>query len=64
MSDLKIGVTGHAYIADTTEQAREEFYPYYSNYWGYVNKQRGMSTPYSSLGFRTDVKSRNGLIRG
>ncbi len=42
--DLKVGVTGHFYIADTMEQAREEFYPYYSNYWGYVNKQRGMST--------------------
>lgn len=42
--DLKIGVTGHAYIADTLEQAREEFYPYYANYWGYVNRQRGMST--------------------
>ena len=38
---LKVGVTGHAYIAKTTEQAKEEFYPYYSNYWYYVNRQRG-----------------------
>lgn len=40
---LKIGVTGHGYIAKTTEQAKDEFYPYYSNYWSYVNRQRGMS---------------------
>lgn len=41
---LKVGVTGHAYLAKTTQQAKDEFYPYYSNYWGYVNRQRGMGT--------------------
>jgi probable LLM family oxidoreductase len=41
---LKVGVTGHTYLADTTQQAKDEFYPYYSNYWGYVNRQRGMGT--------------------
>ena len=41
---LKTGVTGHAYLAKTTEQAKDEFYPYYANYWGYVNRQRGMGT--------------------
>ncbi|WNS78973.1 LLM class flavin-dependent oxidoreductase [Domibacillus sp. DTU_2020_1001157_1_SI_ALB_TIR_016] len=39
---LKIGVTGHGYISKTTQQAKEEFYPYYANYWSYVNRQRGM----------------------
>ena len=38
---LKVGVTGHLFIAETTEQAREQFYPYYKNYWQYVNQQRG-----------------------
>jgi probable LLM family oxidoreductase len=41
---LKVGVTGHAYLAKTTQQAKDEFYPYYSNYWEYVNRQRGMGT--------------------
>lgn len=41
---LNVGVTGHAYVAKTTEQARDEFYPYYANYWDYVNRQRGMGT--------------------
>lgn len=39
---LKIGVTGHGYISNTTQQAKEEFYPYYANYWSNVNRQRGM----------------------
>jgi probable LLM family oxidoreductase len=41
---LKVGVTGHTYLAETTQQAKDEFFPYYSNYWGYVNRQRGMGT--------------------
>lgn len=36
---LKVGITGHGYFAKTTEQAKDEFYPYYSNYWLYVNRQ-------------------------
>ncbi|MHA6250489.1 LLM class flavin-dependent oxidoreductase [Oceanobacillus sp. CAU 1775] len=38
---LKVAVTGHMYIGETTEQAMDEFYPFYSNYWDYVSKQRG-----------------------
>jgi probable LLM family oxidoreductase len=48
---LKIGVTGHAYLAETTQQAKKEFYPFYSNYWGYVNRQRGMGTRMSWTDF-------------
>ena len=40
--DLKVGVTGHGYISKTTQQAKDEFYPYYSNYRSYVNRQLGM----------------------
>lgn len=29
---LRVSITGHGYIADTSEQAHEEFYPYYANY--------------------------------
>lgn len=41
---LKVAVTGHTYIAQTNEEAKDEYYPYYSNYWYYVNRQRGMGT--------------------
>lgn len=40
---LRLGVTGHGYISRTTQQAKDEFYPHYANYWYYVNRQRGMS---------------------
>lgn len=43
LEKLKLGVTGHGYISTTTQQAKDEFYPYYSNYWSYVNRQRGMT---------------------
>ncbi len=42
LEDLKIGVTGHGYLSKTTQQAKDEFYPYYSNYRSYVNRQLGM----------------------
>jgi probable LLM family oxidoreductase len=51
LSNLNVGVTGHGYIAKTTQQAKEEFYPYYSNYWKYVNGQRGISTKMSRADF-------------
>ncbi|MFC5702605.1 LLM class flavin-dependent oxidoreductase [Cohnella faecalis] len=44
---MKVGVTGHTFIADTTEQARDEYYPYYVNYWEEVNRQRGVSSQLS-----------------
>jgi probable LLM family oxidoreductase len=48
---LKVGVTGHAFIAETTKQAKDEFFPYYSNYWSYVNRQRGMGSRMSRADF-------------
>lgn len=30
--DLKVGVTGHGYISKTTQQAKDEYFPYYANY--------------------------------
>ncbi|WP_442600076.1 LLM class flavin-dependent oxidoreductase [Neobacillus sp. D3-1R] len=44
VNKLQVGVTGHGYISKTTQQAREEFYPYYSNYRSYVNRQRGIAS--------------------
>ncbi|WP_067726634.1 LLM class flavin-dependent oxidoreductase [Oceanobacillus damuensis] len=42
-NQLKIGVTGHGYIAETMEKARNEFYPYYANYMQNISLQRGMN---------------------
>ncbi|MEH7225686.1 LLM class flavin-dependent oxidoreductase [Bacillus sp. JJ1566] len=61
---LKVGVTGHAYLAETTEQAKDEFYPYYSNYWGYVNRQRGMGTRMSRADFEQMASPETALFVG
>ncbi|MDQ0229129.1 LLM class flavin-dependent oxidoreductase [Metabacillus malikii] len=61
---LKVGVTGHAYFAKTSEQARDEFYPYYANYWEYVNRQRGMGTRLSRDDFEQMVGPESALLVG
>lgn len=61
---LKVGVTGHAYIANTTEEAKDEFYPYYSNYWYYVNNQRGMGTRMSRDAFEQATAPGTALFVG
>lgn len=43
IKDIKVGVTGHAFISDTTQHAKEVYYPYYSNYWETINQQHGMN---------------------
>lgn len=47
LEDLRVGVTGHTFISKTTQKAKDEFFPYYSNYWGYLNRQHGMETKMS-----------------
>ncbi|MBN2981001.1 LLM class flavin-dependent oxidoreductase [Cohnella algarum] len=39
--ELKVGITGHGYVAATTQQAKEEYFPYYANYRSYVSRGRG-----------------------
>ncbi|MFC5465034.1 LLM class flavin-dependent oxidoreductase [Lederbergia graminis] len=61
---LKVGVTGHTYIARTTEAAKDEYYPYYSNYWNYVNSQRGMGTRMSRAEFERLASPETALFVG
>lgn len=62
--ELNIGVTGHTYLAETTEKAKDEFYPYYSNYWYYVNRQRGLGTRMSRNDFEQLASPQNALFVG
>lgn len=61
---LSIGVTGHTYIAKDSQQAKDEFYPYYSNYWAYVNRQRGMGTRMSRSDFEHMASPETALLVG
>lgn len=62
--DLKVAVTGHTFIAKTSQQAKDEFYPYYANYWEYVNKQRGMGTKISRSDFEQMASPETALFVG
>ena len=61
---LSVGVTGHTYIANDSQQAKDEFYPYYSNYWSYVNRQRGMGTRISRSDFEHMASPETALFVG
>lgn len=41
LSQLRVSVTGHSYIAKTGEQAISEFVSHYNQYFGYFLKERG-----------------------
>jgi probable LLM family oxidoreductase len=41
VEDLKIAITSHGYVARTTKQALDEFYPHYMNYFGTLMRERG-----------------------
>ncbi len=64
MDKAKITVSGHAYFAESLAQAKEEFYPYYSNYWHYVNAQRGMQYHLSKESFDGMTAGHNALFVG
>lgn len=40
-ADLKVAVASHGYLAKTSQQAADEFYPYYMNYFGKLMRERG-----------------------
>jgi len=42
LENLKVAVTGHLFIGETTQQAKADYYPYYANYWGALNRERGI----------------------
>lgn len=64
LESLPIAVNGHTYIAKESQQAKDEFYPYYANYWSYVNKQRGMGTRMSRSDFEHMSSPKTALFVG
>lgn len=39
--DIKVCVTGHAFIGKTTQQAMNDYFPFHANYWANLNRQTG-----------------------
>lgn len=48
---LRVGITAHAYVANTTQAAYDEFYPYYSAYLSEMSKSRGQRWSVSRADF-------------
>ncbi|WP_025704444.1 LLM class flavin-dependent oxidoreductase, partial [Paenibacillus graminis] len=51
-ADLKIAITSHGYIAKTSQQALDEYYPYYYSYRNAISPQPGQEyrVPRSDFG--------------
>ncbi|MBU8914874.1 LLM class flavin-dependent oxidoreductase [Bacillus sp. FJAT-29953] len=41
--DLKVAVTGHAFISETSQLAKDIYFPYYANYRGFFNQEHGVN---------------------
>lgn len=50
-SSLHVGITAHFYVAETTEQAYDDFYPYYSAYLAEMSRSRGQEWYVSRAAF-------------
>jgi probable LLM family oxidoreductase len=62
--DLKVSINSHGYIAKTSRQALDEFYPYYANYWGPLMQERGRRFGISREDFEKYVRPEEGLAVG
>jgi alkanesulfonate monooxygenase SsuD/methylene tetrahydromethanopterin reductase-like flavin-dependent oxidoreductase (luciferase family) len=64
LKNLKVAVTGHAYISKTNQQATEEFYPYHSNYWYHINRHHGISVALTRADFERASGKETALFVG
>ncbi|AGK52760.1 LLM class flavin-dependent oxidoreductase [Bacillus sp. 1NLA3E] len=64
LENLKVGVTGHAYISKTNQQAIEEYYPYHSNYWFHLNRGHVKNTTFSRADFELLSRKETALFVG
>lgn len=61
---LHIGITGHGFVGETSQQAKDEFFPYYAKYWTYFNRQRGMKFNMTRADFEQMASSEDALFVG
>lgn len=62
--DLKIAITSHGYIAKTSQQAVDEYYPYYYSYRNAISPQPGQEYRVSRSDFGRFVSPVNTLAVG
>lgn len=62
--DLKIAITSHGYIAETSQQALDEYYPYYYNYRNSISPKPGQEYRVSRSDFGQYVTADNTMAVG
>ncbi len=63
LSEMQLSINSHAYIADDVQQARDEFYPPYSNVMNRIGKERGWP-PGTRKQFDASTEPRGALLVG
>ncbi|WP_039837825.1 LLM class flavin-dependent oxidoreductase, partial [Paenibacillus sonchi] len=63
-ADLKIAITSHGYIAKTSQQALDEYYPYYYSYRNAISPHPGQEYRVSRRDFGRFVSPVNTLAVG
>ena len=63
MEQLQLGINSHTYIADTSQQAGDEFYPPYAEVMGRIGKERGWP-PLSRQQFDQSTAPEGALLVG
>lgn len=63
-SDLKVGVSSHFHVQKDSQRARDEFYPYYANYWAVISRSRGREIHFSRSEFEQLASLRGALFVG
>jgi len=63
MSMLQLGINSHTYIADTSQQAADEFYPPYADVMTQIGKERGWP-PTNRPHFNQSISPQGALLVG
>lgn len=63
VSKLKVGINSHAYVAETSQQAADEFYPTYAEVMSRIGRERGWQ-PMNRQSFEAMRSPKGSLIVG
>jgi alkanesulfonate monooxygenase SsuD/methylene tetrahydromethanopterin reductase-like flavin-dependent oxidoreductase (luciferase family) len=63
ISKLQLGINSHTYIADTSQEAADEFYPPYAEVMTQIGKERGWP-PTDREQFNSSIRPQGALLVG
>lgn len=63
IANIQLGINSHVYVADSSQQARDEFYPSYAAVMGKIGKERGWA-PMTRQQFDASTSSHGALLVG